>query len=86
MDYIKGGTLLSPKFWRIRAKRKKIKWVQGRVYKLKLSEIKHFMSQLILCLDYIHNQYNVAHRDIKPDNILVNKDKTIYVTDFGVSQ
>ena len=34
----------------------------------------------------VHNQYNVAHRDIKPDNLLVNKQGIIHITDFGVSQ
>lgn len=86
MDYIKGGTLLSKKFWKTQAKIRKEKWVKGKENRLKLSEIRHLFSQLILGLSYIHNQYNVAHRDIKPDNILVNKDNTLHITDFGVSQ
>lgn len=40
----------------------------------------------ILCgLNYLHKA-NICHRDLKPDNILVNDDCTIQICDFGLSR
>ena len=49
----------------------------------KMSEIqiKVIMEQLLLALDFIHSK-GIAHRDIKPDNILIGQD-TLKICDFG---
>lgn len=36
-------------------------------------------------LEYIHSQ-KLIHRDIKPDNILITKEATIKLSDFGLSK
>jgi serine/threonine protein kinase len=47
--------------------------------------IMSYIYQISLGLQYIHS-YDVWHRDIKPDNILIYTDGRIRITDFGISK
>ena len=46
---------------------------------------KIIFKQLIKTIQYIHSNGNI-HRDIKPDNILLDLNNTIKICDFGVSK
>ena len=53
--------------------------------KLKENEACKFYHQIISGLEYLH-QCGIAHRDFKPENILINNDNTILkIIDFGLS-
>ena len=53
----------------------------------KLSEAisRNIFKQLIEAIKYIHSK-GIVHRDIKPDNILLNLNNNIKLCDFGVSK
>lgn len=38
---------------------------------------------MIECLDFMHSINNLAHLDIKPDNIVLTDDLTLAFIDFG---
>ena len=44
-----------------------------------------FFRQLIDALEYLQSK-QVAHLDLKPQNILVSNDLTLKLTDFGISR
>ncbi|EFO99515.1 CRE-CDK-4 protein [Caenorhabditis remanei] len=41
--------------------------------------------QIVKGLDFLHS-HNIIHRDLKPQNILVNRDQTVKLADFGLSK
>ncbi|EGR28760.1 protein kinase domain protein [Ichthyophthirius multifiliis] len=47
-------------------------------------EAKRIYKQIIQALDYLH-QNKIAHRDIKLDNILLDKNNNVKLIDFGFS-
>jgi len=46
---------------------------------------KRLFTQLVLVLDYLHNDLHIAHRDIKAENIMLDSDHNIRIIDFGLS-
>ncbi|CAK0823226.1 unnamed protein product [Prorocentrum cordatum] len=55
--------------------------------KMKLSEShsQAFVCQILRGLKYMHSA-GVVHRDLKPSNVLVNKDCTLRIADFGLAR
>lgn len=52
---------------------------------LDLKTAKSFMSQLLKAISYCHSR-RILHRDLKLQNLLVNKDGTIKLADFGLAR
>jgi len=50
-----------------------------------VSEIKCLMSQLLLGMEYMHDNW-IIHRDIKTSNILFNNHGIIKIADFGLAR
>jgi len=50
-----------------------------------VSDIIDFSKQICRGLLYAHT-HNVVHRDIKPQNILLDKNNVIHITDFGIAK
>jgi len=48
-----------------------------------LEEARFYIAETILAVDYVHN-LGYVHRDIKPDNILLDANGHIKLTDFGL--
>jgi serine/threonine-protein kinase len=50
-----------------------------------LTEIGRIMKELLAALGHAH-QHGVVHRDIKPANVILLKDGTVKVADFGIAR
>lgn len=50
---------------------------------LPLNEIATYLTQLADAVDYAH-QHGMVHRDIKPGNVLIDEEGSVYLADFGI--
>ena len=73
-EYINGGSLLD--------------LLRKNIEDRKLIEEKTIWYHLVQSLSglvYLHEKKKIIHRDVKPDNILLNSDGRLKISDFGVS-
>lgn len=47
--------------------------------------VRFYAAEMVEMLAYL-KELNIAHRDLKPDNILVNEDYHLKLTDFGTAK
>lgn len=52
---------------------------------LSKSHVKYFLFQIVTALSFLHNS-GIVHRDIKPQNILINRDCNLRLADFGLAR
>src|SRR5438105_14395787 len=69
MEYTPGGTLRSH---------------HPKGTRLPFEQIMTSVKQIASALDYAHQQ-RVIHRDVKPDNLLLNAKDDIVLSDFGLA-
>jgi len=48
-------------------------------------EARYFLRQIVLAVDYLHNEKNVIHRDLKLGNIFITDDVHLKIGDFGLA-
>jgi predicted Ser/Thr protein kinase len=53
--------------------------------KLKLDRAARYVNQIAEALDYAHSQ-GVIHRDLKPNNVLIDELDNLYLMDFGLAK
>jgi len=61
-----------------------LKQYMERRGKLNWPEALHFITQIMKGLSHAHSR-GIVHRDIKPQNIMILRDGTVKVTDFGIA-
>lgn len=60
----------------------------GTTYKpigLKPKDARTYFVEMLKALYYCHKEVKVIHRDIKPDNVMINHNNEAVLIDFGVS-
>ena len=72
MDYIQGGSVADM----IKLSKTGLPKDTARAY----------FRQLLSAIHYCHEVKNIAHRDVKPENMMINNDGSIVLCDFGISQ
>ena len=72
MDYLQGGTLADR--------------LEESENGLPLEKVRVYFKGLLSAMHYCHEVKNFAHRDVKPENIMLDEHGKLILCDFGVSQ
>ncbi|EAR97504.1 Serine/Threonine kinase domain protein (macronuclear) [Tetrahymena thermophila SB210] len=98
MEYMKRGAILSSGYFKATIQSQdpiryselyddngKLKNRQNEPKSIDLNSALRYMRHMTLALDYMHNFAQICHRDIKPDNLLIDENDNLKVADFGIS-
>lgn len=47
--------------------------------------VKFYAAEVLLALEYMHS-LNIAYRDLKPENLMLDRDGHIKLTDYGFAK
>ena len=68
MEYVRGGLLYD---------------LVEKLGALKDDHVRFFIWQLVDCLQYLHEDEQIVHRDLKLENIMLDENYTLKIVDFG---
>ena len=71
MEYLSGGDL----FHLLRQKKR-----------FSLNAARFYLAEIVLSLQYLHQDLKLIYRDLKPENILLTSEGHIKITDFGLAK
>jgi serine/threonine protein kinase len=74
MEYIEGTNL-----------QKRLDGLERKGERLSIAQIGSIINDVADALDYAHSK-DMLHRDVKPSNILLDKNDKAYLTDFGIAR
>ena len=60
------------------------KFLENNIHNLQLEEIKFITAQIVLSLEYL-GSLKIIHRDVKPENIMIDSNFNLKLIDFGTS-
>lgn len=62
-----------------------MRYLIGKLKRLPEEKTRFFVCCIVIGLEYLHNA-GVIHRDVKPENIVLDKDGYARLTDFGIAK
>lgn len=57
----------------------------NKVFHLKYFSANFYTSEIVLALEYLHS-LSIVYRDLKPENLLIDRDGHLKITDFGFAK